>query len=191
MKLFVGLGNPGARYGATRHNAGARVVEALARRWQIALALRRFDGRFGEGSVAGVPAALLLPETFMNRSGASVREAVVGLGLLDPAHDLLIVLDDVDLPLGRLRLRAQGSDGGQRGLRDVLAALGTEAVPRLRFGVGRSAVPDRDTKEHVLASFDAGEEALLDATLARAVEACGCFADSGIDAAMNAFNAAA
>ncbi len=188
MKLFVGLGNPGPRYGATRHNAGARVVELLAARSGISLAAQRYAGRFGEGLVAGVPAALLLPETFMNRSGAALREALLALALVDPAQDLLVVLDDVDLPLGRIRLRARGGDGGQRGLRDALAELGSEEVPRLRFGVGRPAQPEGDTKQHVLEPFRPEEEVLLAASLARAADACACFAQAGIAEAMNRYN---
>jgi PTH1 family peptidyl-tRNA hydrolase len=191
VKLIVGLGNPGPRYAATRHNIGARVVGALAAELRIPLAHEeRFFARFGVARIGGVEAALLLPETWMNASGESVALAVAALGIADVASDLIVALDDVDLPFGRLRLRARGSDGGQRGLRSVLAALAREDVPRLRVGVGRAADSARDTKDHVLDAFDADEEAALPALLRRAGAALACFATAGIAEAMNRFNAA-
>ncbi len=189
MKLIVGLGNPGRRYAGTRHNIGFRVVEQLARRAGIALGERRFDARFGSGLVAGEPAALLLPETFMNASGRSVEEALAALPALEPDRDLLVVLDDADLPLGRLRLRARGSSGGHNGLEDVLVCTAA-AVPRLRFGIGRPAASATDTVDYVLARFDAEEEPVVAAAVERACDAVECFATEGITGAMNRFNAA-
>jgi PTH1 family peptidyl-tRNA hydrolase len=191
MKLLVGLGNPGTRYARTRHNVGARVVSALAVDLGVALAEdERFFGQFGVGRVAGVDVGLLLPGTWMNASGGSVAPAVAALAIEDVARDVIVALDDVDLPFGRLRLRARGSDGGQRGLRDVLAALGREDVPRLRIGVGRAAEPSRDTKDYVLDAFSAEEEALLPALIARAGDALKCFASHGVAEAANRFNGA-
>ncbi len=187
VRLVVGLGNPGGRYRGTRHNVGYRVVEALAERARIALDEERYDGRFGRGRVAGVPVALLLPETFMNESGGAVVEALRGLGLADPGRDLLVVLDDIDLPLGRLRLRAGGGDGGQRGLRDILHRLGREDIARLRFGVGRP--PEGvDPTRWVLAGFDPAEEALLHRALPRAADAAATWVSEGVGAAMDRFN---
>jgi peptidyl-tRNA hydrolase, PTH1 family len=189
VKLIVGLGNPGARYAHTRHNIGARVVGALAAEIGVALAEEeRFFGRFGVARIADVPVGLLLPETWMNDSGGCVAPAVAALGLEDISRDLIVALDDVDLPFGRLRLRARGSDGGQRGLRDVLAALGREDVPRLRIGVGRAADPAGETKDYVLDAFSAAEAALLPALIERAGAALRCFATAGIDEAANRFN---
>jgi len=187
MKLIVGLGNPGPRYARTRHNVGFRVLEAVAERAGAALAGQRFGGRYGEGTLAGERVALLAPETFMNRSGDAVAEALGALPGLDPARELLVVLDDADLPLGRLRLRARGSSGGHNGLADVLERLGSEQVPRLRFGIGRSAEP-RDTVDWVLEPFTPGEEALLAQALPRAADAALCFVRDGVAAAMNRFN---
>lgn len=187
MKLIVGLGNPGPRYARTRHNVGFRVLEAVARRAGAALAARRFGGRFGEGALAGEPVALLAPETFMNRSGEAVAEALAALPLPDPARELLVVFDDADLPLGRLRLRSRGSSGGHNGLADVLERLGSEQVPRLRFGIGRPGEP-RDTVDWVLEPFTAAEEEQLGLALPRAVEAVACFVAEGAAAAMNRFN---
>lgn len=190
MKLLVGLGNPGPRYAGTRHNIGARAVGALAAELRAPLAEERFFGRFARAEIAGVAVGLLVPETFMNASGAAVAAALAELPVEDAARDLIIALDDVDLPFGRLRLRARGSDGGQRGLGDVLAVLGSEHVPRLRIGVGRAADPARDTRDYVLDAFSPEENAALPALLARAGDALRCFATAGIAEAMNRFNAA-
>ncbi len=203
MKLLVGLGNPGRRYAGTRHNVGARIVERLAERRHIALDADRFEGRFGQGVLVapdGAPAeevGLLLPATWMNRSGRAVCAALGALALEDPARDLLVAYDDVDLPFGRLRLRAGGSAGGQRGLADVIERLERSDVPRLRFGVGRPTpsddAPVPTTTEWVLRPFDSREEAALVARgggLDRAAEALACFALDGIAEAMNRYNAA-
>ena len=187
MKLIVGLGNPGPRYARTRHNVGYRVLDAVAARAGAALARRSFGGRYGEGALAGERVGLLVPETYMNRSGGAVAEAVAALALADPAHELLVVFDDVDLPLGRLRLRSHGSSGGHNGLADVIERLGSDAVPRLRFGIGRPTEP-RDTVDFVLEPFSPAEEELLARAVPRAVEAVECFVHEGARAAMNRFN---
>jgi PTH1 family peptidyl-tRNA hydrolase len=189
VKLIVGLGNPGPRYAHTRHNIGARVVTALAADLGVALAEdERVFGRLGLGRIGDSEVALLLPATWMNASGGSVAPAVLALGIADVSRDLVIAADDVDLPFGRLRLRARGSDGGQRGLRDVLTALGREDVPRLRIGVGRAADPSRDTRDYVLDAFSREEDALLPALVQRAGDALKCFATLGAAEAANRFN---
>ena len=192
MKLVVGLGNPGRRYEATRHSVGFRIVERFAARWGIELGERCFSGRFGRGFVRGaegepLEVALLEPQTFMNRSGAAVGEALVGLGVEDPAADLLVVLDDVDLPFGRLRVRASGGAGGHRGLGDVIEALGRSDFPRLRFGVGRPLAP-LDTAEWVLEPFSEEEAARLGERIEAASEALESVLLEGVVAAMNRFN---
>lgn len=191
MKLVVGLGNPGPRYARTRHNVGFRVVEALAERLRVELdADAGLPGRFARAAWDDLTVGLLAPDTFMNVSGGPVAGAVRHLGVEDPARDLLVVFDDLDLPLGRLRLRPRGGDGGHRGLRDVLDALETEAVPRLRFGIGRPP-PGVDPVDHVLRPFDRAEEAVLRRAVPRAVDAVTCFLEEGAAAAMNRFNVAA
>jgi PTH1 family peptidyl-tRNA hydrolase len=192
VKLVVGLGNPGRRYEATRHSVGFRIVERFAARWGIELGQRCYGGRFGRGAVRGaagepLEVALLEPQTFMNRSGAAVAEALRGLGVEDPAADLLVVLDDVDLPFGRLRVRPAGGAGGHRGLEDVIEALGRSDFPRLRFGVGRPPAL-LDTAEWVLEPFSEEEQARLGPRIEAASEALGAALLEGVAAAMNRFN---
>ena len=187
MKLVVGLGNPGPRYARTRHNVGVRVLDQVAARAGARPAAVRFAGRFAEGSLAGQHVGMLAPETFMNRSAESVAQALAALPIADPAADLLVVLDDADLPFGRLRLRAAGSSGGHNGLADVLERLGTEAVPRLRLGIGRPSEP-QGTVDFVLEPFSPAEDELLERALPRAADAVTCFVAEGIAVAMNRFN---
>jgi len=193
VKLVVGLGNPGRRYSRTRHNVGFRVTGRLRERWRLPEPEERFEARFARARVAslgGLDVGVLEPETFMNESGASVAAALRKLPIEDPARDLLVVLDDADLPFGRLRLRAEGGDGGHRGLADVLARLGRRDVPRLRFGIGRPALP-METADFVLAAFSKEEEEALAGHLERAAEAVETFLLEGIAPAMNRFNAGA
>jgi PTH1 family peptidyl-tRNA hydrolase len=187
VKLVVGLGNPGKRYARSRHNVGFRVLDAVAERARAGPAEERFAGRYAECTLAGERVGLLAPATFMNHSGEAVAAALAALPAVDPAADLLVVFDDADLPLGRLRLRGRGSSGGHNGLADVLARVGSEGVPRLRFGIGRPLVPT-GTVEFVLAPFGKEDEAVLAHALPRAADAVACFAAEGIAAAMNRFN---
>jgi PTH1 family peptidyl-tRNA hydrolase len=186
--LLVGLGNPGPRYAGTRHNAGFRVLERFAARHGIALDARRFHGHFGEGSAQGERVALLEPHTFMNRAGGAVAAALAGLALDDPSRELILVYDDVDLPFGRLRVRASGSAGGHRGVDHVIATLGRNDFARLRFGVGRPE-PAGDTAEWVLEPFSAEEEQALPELLERAADALDAILSQGTPAAMNRYNA--
>jgi PTH1 family peptidyl-tRNA hydrolase len=167
---------------------GFRVVECLARRARIELDQSRFGARTGRGCLAGHDTVLMLPQTYMNASGGAVAQAVEALALEDVAADLLLVLDDADLPLGRLRLRARGGDGGHRGLADVLARLGVRQVPRLRFGIGR---PQQvmETADFVLQEFGAEERPLVDQAVERAADAVESTLGEGVVAAMNRYNA--
>lgn len=188
---MVGLGNPGPRYADTRHNVGVRVIERFARDHGLSLDARRFDSRFASGELAHggarLAVALLAPETFMNRSGEAVVQAVSALGIGDVASDLLVAFDDVDLPFGRLRLRPSGGAGGHRGLADVIERLARNDFARLRFGVGRPA-PEQDTVEHVLEAFSAAEQLALPDHIARAARALEAALVAGVYAAMNEFN---
>jgi len=188
VKLIVGLGNPGSRYRGTRHNVGFRVVDCFASRLGIPLEHSRFDSRFGRGRVQGIDVGLLEPQTFMNNSGRAVAAALGFLPVGEVSTDLLVVYDDADLPLGRLRLRARGGDGGHLGLRDLIASIGSQELPRLRFGIGRP--PDfQDTVAHVLQEFSDAESDALAKALGRASAAVEAFVAGGIVAAMDRFNA--
>ena len=187
MKLVVGLGNPGPRYADTRHNVGVRVAEQFAAARGIDLAAQRFSGRLGSGRFLDLEVSVLVPETFMNRSGESVSQAVRELPVADPARDLLVVYDDLDLPFGRLRLRPSGGAGGHRGMGDVIDKLGRADFPRLRFGVGRP--PEAvDPVEYVLESFTREQCLVLPERIESASRAVECALRDGVVSAMNRFN---
>lgn len=188
MKLIVGLGNPGRRYAATRHNVGFRVVERFAERHRIALSSRKFSGRFGRGDMGGIEVGILEPETFMNLSGESVAEALRYLPVEDWKKDLLVVSDDVDLPFGRLRLRPGGGAGGHKGLLDISKHLGGDSFARLRFGVGRPAGVRMDTADYVLQDFSDAEQKSLGERLDEAAAALESILMDGLERAMNRYN---
>jgi peptidyl-tRNA hydrolase, PTH1 family len=186
VRLVAGLGNPGPRYAGSRHNVGYEVVDALARRWRTDVARydRDFEGLLGQARHCGHDVLLLKPATFMNLSGQSVA-AVSRYYKLETA-DMLLVHDDLDLPVGLVRLRAAGSAGGHKGLADVIRHLGTDEIPRLRLGIGRV---HRDlTVEYVLSRFEPAEQPLIEAAIAGAADAVECWLARGIEAAMNAYN---
>jgi PTH1 family peptidyl-tRNA hydrolase len=183
-KLVVGLGNPGSKYEGTRHNIGFEVVDLLARGGAGATFTRKFDGLLAETEINYQRVLLLKPLTFMNLSGRSVRQAL-GFYKIESA-DLLVICDDLNLPLGKLRLRPGGSDGGQKGLRDIAAQLGTDEFPRLRVGIGdRGPI---DATDFVLTRFRAAERPAIDDALIAASQAVAVWATRGIAAAMNEFN---
>ena len=188
MKLIAGLGNPGAEYRGTRHNVGFEVVDRLAARhggtWEAA----KVDGVIARLRMPDAdPVMLLKPLTYMNLSGDAVQGVAHYFKIDVP--DLLIVADDVHLPLGRLRARKTGTEGGHNGLRSVILRLGTLDVPRLRVGVGRGD-ERRDLADHVLSRFDADEIPGIEAAIARAAEAAETFVTDGIDVVMNRYNRA-
>ncbi len=185
MKLIVGLGNPGAEYAKTRHNAGFMALERLAKRHGVTGVKTRFHGGVLDGHVAGHRCMLIQPMTFMNRSGLTVGEAV-GFYKLE-LEDLLIVVDDVALPVGSIRLRATGGAGGHNGLSDIEQKLGTPDYPRLRIGIdppGRAIQSD-----YVLGRFSPDQLDKLDPALDRACDAIEAWLNDGIDKAMTLFNA--
>jgi len=187
MKLIVGLGNPGPEYRDTRHNVGFLVADELARRWRVPDAWREKFGALHIRTMAGEHAVLVAkPLTFMNLSGHAVA-GLAGFYKIDPA-DVLVVTDDVALPLGRLRARPEGSAGGHNGLKSIIQHLGTQAFPRLRIGVGRGD-DRRDLVDHVLGRFEAGERETVSAAVLRAADASERFLTDGIERVMSAFNA--
>ncbi len=182
--LIVGLGNPGPKYAGNRHNAGFQCLEHLAGKHGLRFSFYRFRASLAEGTICGRRVLLARPLTYMNDSGQAVRPLVRHYEVA--AGDLLVVYDDMDLPLGKLRLRARGSSGGHRGLESVVSHLGTNEIPRLRLGIGRP--PYGDPVDYVLADWRADEEPVMEAAYERAVEAIECYLSEGIVAAMNRFN---
>jgi len=189
MKLIVGLGNPGAKYRMTRHNVGYMVLAELAGKFSGGQDIRpqsKFRGDLVNIREPGGESVLLLaPTTYMNRSGLSVGEAV-GFYKMPPS-DVLIVCDDLNLPFSRLRLRSEGSSGGQKGLADILKVLGTEKVPRLRIGIG-SPPGQMDAADYVLMNFTEKERPDLEITIKQAADAVVCWMNKGISEAMNLYN---
>lgn len=185
MKLVVGLGNPGLRYAATRHNVGFRLIDLLAERHRIRLRRSRLRGLSGTGSIAGQVVALLQPTTHMNDSGLSVAPAVRHYGAAP--HELLVVCDDVNLDPGLLRLRRKGSAGGHHGLESIIEALGSDDFSRLRIGVGQPP-PWQSWVDYVLEPFEKQELPIIGKAIARAADAVECWLAEGIEAAMNRFN---
>jgi PTH1 family peptidyl-tRNA hydrolase len=183
VKLIVGLGNPGAKYAGTRHNVGFDVVDALASRWSIDLTTEKFHGWFSKGEVCEEPVGLLKPTTYMNRSGRAVLAA--GRFYKIALEDLLVVSDDMALPVGRLRMRSKGSAGSHKGLQDVIDRVGGDAWCRLRVGIG---LPVGDPSAYVLSRFDEAEEDLMRAARRRAVDAVESWVEHGPDLTMTRFN---
>lgn len=185
-RLIIGLGNPGAEYDGTRHNIGFAVVDRLAEQARApAFALEKGNALVTWGRLRGNPVGLAKPQTYMNRSGSAVR-ALVGRYGLTP-QDVLVVVDDISLPVGRLRLRPGGSAGGHNGLQDVIDALGTDAYTRLRFGIGSDFARGRQA-DYVLSPFAPDEQEAVEEGLARAAEAALTFVREGLATAMNRFN---
>lgn len=187
MKIVAGLGNPGAQYANTPHNAGFAVVDALAGR--LGCHLRRslrFNARTGRAMLETGAVLLIQPRTYMNNSGAAVA-SVLHYYKAEP-RDLIVVSDDADLPLGRLRVRARGSSGGHRGLESIIQSIGTQAFARVRVGIGRKE-SGQGLVDHVLSPRTPQEEQQMAVVVDRAVQAVLCIISSGEEEAMNRFNA--
>jgi PTH1 family peptidyl-tRNA hydrolase len=187
MKLVVGLGNPGSEYVGTRHNIGFDVVDALAKKLGLNDSpKKRFNGLTLDGTAGSEKILLLKPLTFMNLSGQAVQAAMSFYQLLP--QDIVIVLDDLALPCGRLRLRGSGSSGGHNGLKDIERVLSTIDYPRLRIGIDPAPPPVRG-KDYVLGRFTTEQRKLVDPTVDRACEAILMWIEKGIESAMSVFNA--
>ncbi|RME74759.1 MAG: aminoacyl-tRNA hydrolase [Planctomycetota bacterium] len=185
--IVAGLGNPGRRYARTRHNVGFRVVDRLAERLGVSLSQRRFEAVYGDCRFRDGRLLLLEPQTYMNESGRAVAH-FVRYFRTDPSR-LLVVCDDIALPFGRLRIRARGSSGGQKGLASVLRELGTQEVARLRVGVG-APPPEIDAADWVLSRFPDEQERALGEVIERAADCAELWAHEGVEAASRRYNAA-
>jgi len=191
MKLIVGLGNPGKTYAHNRHNVGFRCLNYFARLHSIRFDHRQCRARVGIGEIRGEKVLLAKPGTFVNLSGKSVSGLVHKHDI--PLSDLLVIHDDLDLPLGKIRLRRSGSSGGHKGMNSIISALGSEAFPRIRVGIGRPQAEEQSMSEdavinYVLSDFSPQEEAIIKPVIATVPEAIDCFLTQGIEATMSKFN---
>jgi PTH1 family peptidyl-tRNA hydrolase len=191
MKLIIGLGNPGKTYARNRHNAGFRCLNYFARLHSIRFDRRQCHARAGTGEVRGEKLLLAKPGTFVNLSGKSVACLVHKHNI--PLSDLLVIHDDLDLPLGKIRLRRSGSSGGHKGMNSIISALGSEDFPRIRVGIGRPQTEEQSMSEdaiinYVLSNFSPQEEAIIKSVIARVSEVIDCFLSQGVEAAMSKFN---
>jgi PTH1 family peptidyl-tRNA hydrolase len=185
MRLVVGLGNPGARYRDTPHNAGFRACDVLAARHRVGDEQKKFRGSFRRGRVLGHDVGLLKPETYMNASGEAVAEALRYLPVV--AADVILLYDEIDLPAGKLRIRPGGSAGGHNGVRSVIEHLGSDAIPRVRIGVGRPK-QGRDPTGHLLGKVHPELREIFEKAVERAADAVEAILVHGIPEAMNRFN---
>lgn len=186
MYLIAGLGNPGPKYDKTRHNMGFDAIDRLIDGNNIPFAGNRFHAMIGSGIIGGQKVLLMKPLTYMNLSGNAVAEAV-SFYKLDPATQLIVISDDIDLEPGRIRIRAKGSAGGQNGLRHIINCLGTDEFPRIRVGTGAKP-PEWDLADWVLSRFGDEDRKKVDEALDRAAKAAECIVTDGVDRAMNLYN---
>ena len=186
IKMIVGLGNPGPRYAQNRHNVGFQIVDELAAQHGLSFDKRQFKALIASGRIDGQRVLLVKPQTYMNLSGEAVQPLVSYYKI--ELENLMVIFDDMDLPVGVIRLRPFGGAGGHNGMKSIINRLGSNRFPRLRVGIGRP--PGRmDPAAYVLQDFSADEESLMAPVRDRAVQALETWLTSGIDAAMNAFNA--
>ena len=185
MKIIAGLGNPTREYEGTRHNMGFSAIYQIAYRYNIKMNIARHKALIGTGIIAGEKVMLVMPQTYMNLSGESIGE-ILRFYKLSPA-DLIILYDDIDLDVGKLRIRAKGSAGGHNGIKSIIAHIGTETFDRVRIGVGHK--PEGwDLADHVLSRFFKEELPVVRDSVSRAADAVEVIISSGIEAAMNKFN---
>ena len=184
--LLVCLGNPGEQYEGTRHNVGFQLADYLGERYHIPIQRLKYKALTNTLTLGEVPVLLMKPVTYMNLSGEAVGEAARFYKL--PPSRVLVVCDDVSLPLGKLRIRLSGSAGGHNGLKNIIQHLGTDQFPRLKIGVGAKPSPDYDMARWVLSRFSKEDQAVMDAAIARGADAVECFLNQGPEQAMSRFN---
>lgn len=183
-KIILGLGNPGSEYARTRHNVGFLTADVLARRWGIRVDERKNRSRLGQGRFDGTPVVVAKPQTYMNESGNAAISLIARFGAA-PA-DLIVICDDMRLPLGQVRVRASGSHGGHNGLRSIIGVVGTNEFPRVRIGIGEPQ--QGEWIDYVLGEFSAEERARIDEAVVVAADAVEVVLQEGADAAANRFN---
>ncbi len=195
MKLIVGLGNPGKAYALNRHNVGFRCIDFLSETYSIPVKKRQCQARTGGGNIAGIPVLLAKPTTFVNNSGESVKRLMQKYSL--GTSDLIVIYDDLDLPLGRIRIKQGGNPGGHKGVASIITALQDKGFCRIRIGIGRpvseDGVPVTDEEvivDYVLGNFTSEEELVIRPVIARAAEAVKCLLVEGLTRAMDRFNRA-
>jgi len=184
--VIAGLGNPGREYENTRHNAGFLVLDRLSERWSIPLKQLKFQSSYGSGKAGQTRVLLLRPQTYMNRSGEALRDCLQFYKL--PAERVIVIYDDVSLPVGKLRVRPQGSDGGHNGIKSILFQLQTNVFPRVKVGVGAPSHPEFDMKDWVLGGFSGKEGPVIQEALDRACDAVEEILIRGTESAMNRYN---
>lgn len=184
--LVVGLGNPGSKYAETRHNAGFRALDAYCAKSGQKMDKMKFKSLIGEGQLGAARVLFMKPQTFMNLSGEAVRDAAA-FYKLDPSH-ILVLSDDISLDVGRIRVRAKGSAGGQNGLKNIIYHLNSDQFPRVKIGVGAKPHPGYDLADWVLSRFTADEQEAIDAAVARAMQAAEAIILSGAAQAAQKFN---
>lgn len=183
MKLIIGLGNPGRSYANDRHNIGFRCLGHFARKHGISIRQRKLRAKLGTGEIDGNMVVLAKPQTFMNLSGRSVGPLVDWFGV--SLDDVLVIYDDLDLPLGRVRIRERGSSAGHKGVESIIASLASDEFPRIRVGIGR---PEGNVVSYVLKGFTAEERETVSQVMATVCEAIYCILNEGIVVAMNRYN---
>lgn len=185
MKVIVGLGNPGRRYANTRHNVGFWVIDCLSDQWRIPVKKEKWKAEVGEGQINGENVLLVKPQTYMNRSGESVQE-ICRFFQLDLDH-LLVIYDDLDLPVGRIRLRAKGSSGGHNGMKSIFAHLKTEKIKRIKIGIGHPE-GNADIADYVLSPFPKQELPFIEEAVERSAQAVEDWLRFDFQHAMNQYN---
>lgn len=184
--LVVGLGNPGSQYEATRHNVGFRAVDALAKEAGVKIDRAKFQALTAQATVGGVRVLLMKPQTYMNLSGVAVKQAADFYKV--PPERVLVLFDDIDLDVGRLRIRAKGSAGGHNGIKSIISSLGSQDFPRIKIGVGAKPHPDYDLADWVLSRFTLAEQKLLEPAIDHAAAAVPVIFTQGIERASSQFN---
>ena len=183
--IIVGLGNPGPKYSGTRHNIGFQCIDRMAKRWGIEVSERRAKAVLGKGSYRGQNVVLAKPRTFMNHSGEGLRYLLARFSAVPT--DLLVIYDEMALPMGKLRLRSTGSDAGHNGIRSIIDCLNTAEFPRLRIGIGRPD-PESNYVTHVLDRFSQEDQTIIDEVVDRVILATECIIEESLERAMNKFN---